>query len=146
MKVEGPRGPGSASGAKRTAGAAAPGFSVAAENAPRVASSSGVSALTALDAVLALQAEGFNPDKRARQIKRGREALDTLSEIEKALVMGGSPEALRAALEAASAASEPTGEAELDAVLAEIDIRVAVELAKLDMAKQRAGQMRGATA
>ena len=146
MKVEGPRGTGQASGGKRTGAAAAPGFSLGAESAPRAAPASGVGALHAMDAVLALQAEGFNPDKRARQVRRGKEALDALSEVEKALVMGGSPENLRAALEDAARASEPTGEPDLDAVLAEIDIRVAVELAKLDMAKQNASRRSAALA
>jgi hypothetical protein len=139
MKIEGPRGVGQASGGKKAAGATAPGFAVAAEGASRASAASGVSALHALDAVLALQG-GVNPDKRGRQVRRGKEALDALQDIEKALVMGGSPEEMRAALEEAARRAEPTGEPELDSVLAEIDIRVAVELAKLDMAQERMKQ------
>lgn len=135
MKIEGPRNVSSGAGAKRAGGAAAPGFAPAAESAQRASAPAGVGALHALDAVLALQAEGFNPERRARQIKRGREALDALGEVEKALAFGDAPERMRGALEAAAAAAEPTGEADLDAVLNEIDIRVAVELAKLDMSR-----------
>jgi hypothetical protein len=132
MKVESGRNIGSASGAKRAPGAAAPGFSVATEEAPHVAATGGVSGVAALDTILALQAEEPFGQRRARQAKRGRAALDALEELEARLLLGRAPAALRHELEHLRRTAEATGESGLDDVLREIDTRLAVELAKLD--------------
>ena len=138
MKVEGGRGVGPSTGSRRTAGAAAPGFAPAAEEPQRTAAASGVAGVTALDALLALQAEEPAAQRRARQAKRGRAALDVLEQLERALVMGHAPASLRADLDHLQRGAEATGEAGLDEVLREIDIRLAVEAAKLDRMLERA--------
>ena len=133
MKIEGTRGVGQTQSAKR-AGAAAPGFSAPSDEPQRVGAAFGVQAAPALDSVLALQAEGFDPGRRARQVRRAHEALDVLTKLEQGLVTGRAEGGLVADLQALHAASAPTGEPGLDAVLLEIDTRVAVELAKLERA------------
>ena len=132
MKVENGRGVGPTSSAKRAAGAAAPGFSVTAEGAPHVAATGGVGSVAALDTILALQAEEPIGQRRARQVKRGRAALDALEQLEAGLLSGRAPAALRHEMEHLRRTAEATGEPGLDDVLREIDTRLAVELAKLD--------------
>jgi hypothetical protein len=69
---------------------------------------------------------------RARQRRRGQEALDTLEELERGLVLVRASGGLQARLEALHGRSEKTGDDGLDAVLHEIDVRLAVEAAKLE--------------
>lgn len=133
MKIESGRGVGPSTGAKRAGGTAAPGFAPSGPDAPqKSAASTGVSGVTALDAILALQVEEQPGGRRARQARRGREALDVLEKLERALVMGHAPASIRADLDHAQRGAEETGEQGLDEVLREIDIRLAVEAAKLD--------------
>jgi hypothetical protein len=138
MKIESGRNVGSASTTRRADAAAAPGFSPEAEAAPRAGAPKSVGAVAPLDAVLALQAEEPPAQRRARQAKRGRAALDALEELERGLVSGRAPAALRTELERLRRTSEPSGEPGLDDILREIDTRLAVELAKLDRLVQAA--------
>jgi len=138
MKIESGRGISSSGGAKRTAGAAAPGFAPTVDAPAKTAGTSGVSGITPLDAILALQTDEAPSQRRARQSKRGSDALDVLERLERALVMGHAPMALRAELDQLQRGAEATGEAGLDEVLREIDIRLAVEAAKLDRQLGRA--------
>jgi hypothetical protein len=132
MKIESGRRIGPAS-APRRAGAVAPGFAPAETDAPqRAAAASGVGAVASIDTILALQADEPQAQRRARQRRRGSTALDTLERLEHALLEGRAPASLRAELESLRRASAPTGDAGLDDVLREIDIRLAVEAAKLD--------------
>lgn len=134
MKIEGPRGVGSAAPGKRAPAAGGSGFTPETDAPQRAGAASAISAPTSLDAVLALQAEGFDPGRRSRQVRRAHEALDTLSLLERGLIEGRAPGALRRDLEALQQESASTGEPGLDAILLEIDTRVAVELAKLERA------------
>lgn len=132
MKIEGPRGVGAASSGKRASGSAASGFAPEADAPQRAGATSSISAPSSLDAVLALQAEGFDPGRRSRQVRRAHDALDALSLLERGLIEGRAAGGLRHDLEALQRESAPTGEPGLDAILLEIDTRVAVELAKLE--------------
>ena len=132
MKVEGPRGVASTNGARRASATAAPGFAPAAEAPARVAASTGVGAATPLDAIIALQAEETPQHRRARQTKRGHDALNALERLEEGLLLGRAPVALRRELELLQRAAQLTGEPGLDDTLREIDTRLAVELAKLE--------------
>jgi hypothetical protein len=121
------------SSAPRRAGTAAPGFAPAeAEGPQRAAAASSVSAITPLDAIIALQSEEPPAQRRARQARRGRDALDALERLEQGLLLGRAPAALRAELESLRRGAAPTGDPGLDGVLLEIDTRLAVEAAKLD--------------
>ena len=139
MKVESGRGVSSTgNGAKRAGAAATPGFAPSVEEAKATAATTATSATPSIDALLALQAETVDPDKRRRQVGRGRSALDALAKLERALAEGVAPASLKGDLERARRGAEATGEAGLDALMLEIDTRVAVELAKLERAQPRA--------
>jgi len=131
MKIEAGRGVTPSNGTRR-AGVAAPGFAPAAEAPQRAAATLGVRGLTPLDAILALQADEPPAQRRARQARRGADALDALEKLELGLAFGHAPASLRGDMESLRRGAETTNEAGLDAVLREIDTRLAVELAKLD--------------
>jgi hypothetical protein len=132
MKIESGRNIGAPSGARRSDGSAPSGFSPNAGAPAKAAASAPVSAPPALDAILALQAEGMGGERRARQVKRGRAGLDALEDLARGLALGWAPGGLIALLEDARRGVEATGETGLDDLLREIDTRLAVELAKLE--------------
>lgn len=133
MKIESGRGVGSATGPKRAGGTtAAPGFAPSVEGAAPTSSASSVSSVMPLDAIIALQSDEPPAQRRRRQAKRGQDALNALEDLERGLLAGRAPAALKAQLESLHFAAAPTGEAGLDDVLREIDIRLAVEIAKLE--------------
>lgn len=133
MKIEGPRAAGAAGTTRKTGGAAAPGFSVPTSNASAPAAAASVAATMSVDALVALQ--GYSdPNQRGRQAKRGRATLDALESLMRATLSGEAPHAARLTLVKLQSEIELTGDPGLDSVLAEIDLRAAVELAKLDMA------------
>jgi hypothetical protein len=132
MKIEPGRNVGSSSTAGKASKAAAPGFAPATGAPQRAAAASPTGAVTSLDAILALQGAEDPMQRRARQRRRGAEALDTLEELERGLLLGRAPGGLKARLEALQGRSEKTGDDDLDDILNEIDIRLAVEAAKLE--------------
>jgi hypothetical protein len=132
MKIEPGRNVGQTSSAGKAERAAAPGFAPATDAPQRAAAATPTGAVTSLDAILALQGAEDPTQRRARQRRRGAEALDTLEELERGLVLGRASGGLKARLEALQGRSEKTGDEGLDAVLNEIDIRLAVEAAKLE--------------
>lgn len=139
MKIESGRGVAPSSGAKRAGSAsAAPGFSPSVDAPEHAVAASGTTAVASLDVILALQGEEPPAQRRARQAKRGQEALDALEELEQGLLLGRAPAALKAQLERLHYAGEATDDPRLDAILREIDIRLAVEAAKLDQLLGRA--------
>jgi len=138
MKIEGSRGVSSATGAKRASPGAASGFTPALDETHQVAGAAPVREVTPLDALLALQGEDGPAQRRARQLRRGKDALDALDTLARGLVFGRAPIGLKHELETLCAASELTADAGLDAVLREIDIRLAVEAAKWERLAARA--------
>ncbi len=132
MKIDSARGVAGASTPKRAGAAAAPGFAPAAEAPAKTTAASSVSAITPLDAILALQSEDPSQQRRGRQARRGRAVLDALADLEKSIALGRAPGALKAQLESLRRGSETTGDDGLDSVMLEIDTRLAVELAKLE--------------
>lgn len=134
MKIEGPRGPYGVSGPKRTAAPAATGFAAPAAASGKMSAAAPLAAPPAIDAVLALQADGPQ-SRRARQTRRGERTLDALDKLKIGLLQGRAPASLKAELEALQADRGDSGDVGLDAVMLEIDTRAAVELAKLEAAK-----------
>jgi len=133
MKIEGPRATSAPSSGRRAAGAAeGAGFSLPADGATRSAATAPSAGITHIDALLALQSDDPQKQRRARQTRRGRAALDALEVLAHGLLTGTAPGGLRGELERLRGEGELTGEAELDEVLREIDIRLAVEAAKLE--------------
>src|SRR6202046_1261115 len=87
--------------------------------------------LGGVDALIALQGIEEPAERRRRAVKHGRRALDALDELKLGLLAGTPPQGTRLRLKsAATDLKDGSGDAGLDSVLAEIDLRVAVELAK----------------
>lgn len=87
--------------------------------------------LGGIDALIALQGVEDATERRRRLVKRGRRALDALDEVKLGLLSGTLDQATMLRLKSVAAdLKEGSGDDRLDAVLAEIDLRVEVELAK----------------
>ena len=110
-------------------------FSLDGENSTRAATASaGMRNIGGIDALLALQGVEEPGERRRKAVKRGRTALDALDALKLGLLSGTLDTAALARLKSAAAGlAEPTGDPGLDTVLAEIDLRVEVELAKIGM-------------
>ena len=128
----GPAGVGARRGVERSSGSA--GFAEQIGGRPvGAAATAGLAPLTSLAGILAAQEvdEPLTGRRRARQ--RGDELLDALDELKLALLDGKLPPGKLRALQSMAAAQR--GRADdpaLQAVLDEIELRTAVELAKLD--------------
>ena len=146
MRVNGPSGPSVAS-RQRDVGRAAGGPTFAVTAAPdpakRAAGPAGpaaAAALTTLDAILALQGPPDVAERRRRAVRRGHEVLDRLEELRLALVEGSLslPVLERLRLELGRR-ERVEGEPRLEGVLDEIELRAAVEIAKLETAGAAGG-------
>ncbi len=115
-------------------------FNVETNARPRAAGGAGsVGPIASLDAILALQEEGQGGEKRRRAAKRGHELLDALDRLKAALLNGRVPVAdLKAIAARLSQRFEATGDPGLDEVIAHIELRAKVELAKLQERGSRA--------
>jgi hypothetical protein len=111
----------------------ASGFTVNEETAPRSTGAAGGPCMVGgIDALIALQGVEDPLERRKRAVKRGRVALDALDELKIGLLGGAFTTATLARLQAAATQLKlGSGHAELDAVLAEIELRVEVEIAKM---------------
>jgi class II flagellar assembly regulator FliX len=85
-----------------------------------------------IDALLALQGVEEDPvQRRKRSVQRGKGALDVLDELKIGLLSGNFDAAtIRRLRDAAANLKSSSGDPGLDSVLAEIELRVEVELAK----------------
>ncbi|MEA2963403.1 MAG: hypothetical protein QOI46_3501 [Alphaproteobacteria bacterium] len=85
-----------------------------------------------IDALIALQGIADPVERRKYAVKRGRLALDALDELKIGYLGGAlSPATLGKLKSAAGYLKDSSGEAGLDGVLAEIELRVEVEIAKM---------------
>jgi hypothetical protein len=100
--------------------------------APGIASTAPLSSLGAL---LAVQGEGEAIERRRRSVTRGRNLLDGLDRLKAGLLTGriSGSQLQRLASELAGH-RQGSGDAGLDEVIAHIELRAQVELAKLDRA------------
>jgi hypothetical protein len=90
--------------------------------------------LGGIDALIALQGVQDPGERRRRAVKYGRRALAALDELKIGLLAGTLDRGTMLRLKAAAAdLQESSGDARLDQLLAEIDLRVGVELAKAGM-------------
>ena len=85
-----------------------------------------------IDGLLALQGVEEDPvERRKRSVARGRTALDVLDELKMGLLSGNLDASTVMRLrDAAANLKSSSGDAGLDSVLSEIELRVEVELAK----------------
>jgi hypothetical protein len=98
-------------------------------------SAAAVRTLSGIDALIALQGVEDPAERRKRAVKHGRRALDALDEVKLGLLGGTLDQATLQRLKSVTAdLKDPTGDDRLDQVLAEIELRVAVELAKAGIA------------
>ena len=85
-----------------------------------------------IDALIALQGVEDPLERRRGAVKRGRRALDALDELKLGLLDGTLSQATLNKLHAAAGfAGDASGDPGLDALLDEIELRVAVEIAKM---------------
>ena len=119
--------------ARRAAGGT---FSVGGQEAPRNApAATGLRSISTLDALIALQGVDDFKERKKRAVVKGRNALDVLDQLKLGLIDGSIDPGTLARLKVASEGlDEGSGDAGLDAVLGEINLRVAVELAKAGVA------------
>jgi hypothetical protein len=84
-----------------------------------------------IDALMALQGVEDQAERKRRSVKSGRNALDVLDELKVGLLGGTLDQSTLLRLKAAAAElTDASGDPGLDGVLAEINLRVEVELAK----------------
>jgi len=113
--------------------AASGGFSVAEEEAPKSAApAASLRTVGGIDALMALQGQDDLPGRRRRAVNRGRIALDALDELKIEVLAGtlGSSTLMRLR-SATTDMRDASGDARLDALLAEIELRLEVEIAKM---------------
>jgi len=108
-------------------------FSVGAEeSAPAAASTSSLRTVGGIDALIALQGIEDPTERRRHAVKRGRLALDALDELKIGLLGGDlTPATLQKLKGLAGRLKDGSGDPGLDGVLAEIELRVEVEIAKM---------------
>jgi len=132
MRVYGPNGTAPAAtpaSARRTASGS---FSVSEQDVPRNATgAASLRAISTVDALIALQGVEDPTERKKRAVAKGRNALDVLDKLKLGLLDGGLDQSILSRLRVVSEGlTETSGDAGLDRVLSEIDLRVAVELAK----------------
>jgi Class II flagellar assembly regulator len=135
MKVTGPNSASALSSSKRRSGAGGEGFSVETPSggSTGVAATSGASALTSVDAILALQSVGDFTEAKKQATERAFTMLDVLDDLKLSLLEGGIPRAkLVALMDLLQTRRESTNDNRLEAMLDEVETRAAVELAKLE--------------
>jgi hypothetical protein len=143
MKVTGAGGTGAAGGARPARPLGGGGFRLpdaAPAAGPGQASSvSGVSGVMGVEALLALQDVGGPLERRRRAVGRAGRILDVLDEVKIALLDGALDgadlERLRRALRDERMR---TDDPKLEAVLDEVEVRAAVEMAKLEQTARAA--------
>jgi hypothetical protein len=136
MRILGPNGPAAPTSATTARRSANSPFTLPQEQSHATpAASAGVRGIGGIDALIALQGVESVEERRKRAVKRGRTALDALDELKLGLLSGRLDQAILARLKGATAGlKDESGDPELDRVLAEIELRVEVELAKIDSA------------
>jgi hypothetical protein len=131
MRIYGPTAAG-LGGAPQTARRGASGtFALPEEGASRSSRAGSMQPLSGIDALLALQGIDDPAERRRRAVSRGRQALDVLDDIRLGLLSGIVDQSALGRLKGAVAElKQESGDPALDQVLAEIELRAEVELAK----------------
>lgn len=107
-------------------------FSVAGQAGARQSAAAGsLRPISTVDALLALQGVEDLTQRKKRMVAKGRNALDALDSLKVGLLDGSLDSSTIARLKvAAEGLTEETGDSHLDELMREIDLRLAVELAK----------------
>jgi hypothetical protein len=140
MKVSGTGGPSASSGPRglrpqSAAGGFAPISTSAAPEPAGISGATGVSHVSSLEALIALQEVGGPLERRRRSVRRAGTILDALDALKLDLMDGRlSKSAVEALTRAVRQQRDLTDEPGLEGLLDEIETRAAVEIAKLEMA------------
>jgi hypothetical protein len=132
MRIYGPNGTSVVANAPQARRSSAGAFALDSKEPARPAGAApAAKTIGSIDALIALQGVEDATARRRRAVKRGRRALDALDALKISLLSGSLDTAMLAQLKSAAAdLAEATGDHSLDAVMAEISLRVEVELAK----------------
>ena len=133
MRIVGPNATARATAPPATKRSAAGGFSVAEDEAPRTSQPvASLRTIGGIDALIALQGQDERQERRRRAVGRGKIALDALDELKVEFLAGTpGPSTLMRLKSVSTELLDASGDPRLDAVLAEIELRLAVEIAKL---------------
>jgi len=133
MRIYGSNGTAALATTPQARRAAPGGFSVTEDDsAPAAGASSPLRTVGGIDALIALQGIEDATERRRHAVKRGRVALDALDELKIGLLGGDlTPGTLQKLKAVAAHLKNGSGDAGLDGVLAEIELRVEVEIAKM---------------
>ena len=136
MRVERPNGANTVASSKTVRRSGSGGFSLAEEEAASgPTASQGMRSIGGIDVLIALQGIEEPGERRRRAVDRGRTALDALDALKIGLLDGGLGADTVSRLKAAvSGLKDGSGDPVLDGVLAEIELRLEVELAKMEPA------------
>jgi hypothetical protein len=136
MRISGPNAPAAATAGPVSRRTSTGTFSLPQdETAAAAGGTGGVRGVPGIDALLALQGIESVDERRRRAVKRGHTALDLLDEMKLGLLSGRlDPGMLLKLKTAAAGLKDLSGDPRVDQVLAEIDLRVEVELAKVESA------------
>lgn len=133
MRIDGLPGPTAAATSRDTRSVRTSTFTIAGNSSGSPAAAAAVQTLGGIDALLVLQGVEDTSHRRQRAIRHGHTALDVLSELKLALLAGVLDGQTLARLRSLAASlGESSGDPGLDAILAEVALRVNVELAKLE--------------
>ena len=133
MRIYGPNGTTLGSPAANIKRTSSSGFSLPDDAASTAETRAAVApkASANIDALLAMQGIEDPLERRKRSVQRGKGALDVLDDLKIGLLSGNFDAATVSRLRNAAAnLKSSSGDAGLDAVLSEIELRVEVELAK----------------
>ncbi|HEY7230721.1 MAG TPA: flagellar assembly protein FliX [Pseudolabrys sp.] len=132
MRIYGPNGTALAAPPATSRRSASGSFSVSEQEMPRSSpAATSLRAISTIDALIALQGVEDPTERKKRAVAKGRNALDMLDTLKLGLLDGSIDQSTLARLKVASEGlTEASGDEGLDLVLGEIDLRVAVELAK----------------
>ena len=133
MRIYGPSGPAAIAPPPAMRRSSSTGFAVTEQDAaPPTVAPSALRTVGGIDALIALQGIEDPTGRRKSAVKRGRLALDVLDELKLGLLGGTLDPATLAKLKSATAfLKDGSGDAGLDGVLGEIELRVEVEIAKM---------------
>jgi hypothetical protein len=136
MRVERPSGPSAATPSKTVRRGGSGGFTLSEEEAASGPTANpGVRSIGGIDILMALQGIEDPTERRRRAVARGRTALDVLDALKIGLLSDGLDAGMVGRLRSAvSGLKDGSGDPMLDGVLAEIELRVEVELAKMEPA------------
>ncbi|HKA81202.1 MAG TPA: flagellar assembly protein FliX [Xanthobacteraceae bacterium] len=133
MRISGPNANPTVAGAPAGRRGASGSFTLAEGAASRgTGAAAALRTVGGIDALIALQGLEDPTERRRQALKRGRLALDVLEELKLGLLGGTLSQSTLSKLRAAAGGLKGgSGDAGLDSVLGEIELRVEVEIAKM---------------